>query len=55
MFPSEIKSSSGKSVVGVVLRDLYDKTQVCLDHVGASFLVAVLDSVGELDFFFPGE
>src|SRR6056300_54410 len=44
-----------KSIVGVVLRDFYDKAQVCLNHVGASFLVADLNSIGELNLFFPGE
>jgi hypothetical protein len=32
------------------LRNLYDQAQVGSNHVGAGFTVAILDTLGEVDF-----
>mgnify|MGYP001788323114 CR=1 FL=1 len=43
------------SVIGIVLSDLHDKSEVCPDHVGSGLRITVFDACGEGYFFFGGE
>jgi hypothetical protein len=45
----------GHSVVGVVLGDFHDQSQVGADHVGSRFRIAVLDALGKCQFLFGSE
>ena len=55
MFPSLIKSSSGRPMPFVIVGDLYHEPQVGLDHLLAGFLVALLDLGREFDFLLRRE
>ena len=55
MLPSEMRSSSGRPEIRVIVRDLHHETQVGANHQGARFVVAFLDFGGELDLLLGGE
>ena len=49
MLPSEIRSSSGKPEIRVIVRDLDHETEIRANHQGARLAVAFLDLRGQLD------
>jgi hypothetical protein len=52
-FGNEI--GDGHAVVGIVLGDFNDQTEVCLDHVGSSLLIALMNALREFNLLFRGE